>query len=300
MFSCFNMEGKIVRNKNLWAAILLLPCILIIGGTVFLPIITTFGYSLRDMNLTEVTTNKFVGFENYRKVLTNPDFRDALMNNLTVLVLVIVLGLITSVFVGVVLNNSSKFGSLLTAIVIIPWALPPLVNGIMWKFIFFPGYGLLNKLLMDAHLINTPISWITSRSLFLFVVAIIIIWRTVPFCAILILANLKNIPDTYAESFELEGGSRWQIFTKITLPLLIPSLGVVLINLTTSAMNVFDEIIALSGYQSDNASLMVYNYSTIFNFLDFGMGSATAYIIMLLVGIVGYFYVKNMTKNIKV
>lgn len=251
------------------------------------------------MNLTEGQQNNFVGFENYRKVLTNSEFRDALINNIAILILVVILGLIMSIFVGVILNKSTKFGSILTAIVIIPWALPPLVNGIMWKFIFFPGYGLLNNLLVKSHLINAPISWITSRSLFLIVIAIIIIWRSVPFCAILILANLQNIPDTYAESFGLEGGSKWQSFTKITLPLLLPSLGVVLINLTTTAMNVFDEVIALSGYQTDNATLLVYNYSTVFNFLDFGMGSATSYIIMLLSGIVGYFYVKNMTRDIK-
>ena len=78
------------------------------------------------------------------------------------------------------------------------------------------------------------------------------------------------------------------------MPLLLPSIGVVLINLTTTALTIFDEVIAISGYQVEIQTLLVYNYSNTFNFLDFGYGSAISYVIMLISGIFGYFYVKNM------
>lgn len=282
-------------NKKIAAFILLLPCSIIFIFTVFLPIFTTFGYSLKHFNLTEPDQEKFIGFENYKTVLLSKDFHSALLNSAIILLYVLVIGLVISMIIAMVLNKKTKLNSILTAIVIVPWALPPIVNGIMWKFIFFPGYGLLNKLLIKFHLINEPISWISNRWMFLFVISIVIIWRVVPFSAIVILANLQNIPDEYYDSIYLEGSNKWQAFKEITLPLLIPSLGVVLINLTTTAVNVFDEVIAISGYQFENQTLLVYNYSNTFNFLDFGIGSAISYIIMILTGIFGYLYVKNMT-----
>ena len=284
-----------MHHKHSKALLLLLPCALLYVFTVFVPVFTTFSYSLKYYSLTDPAGEKFIGFDNYAAALSSPAFHGALINSAVILAYVLIMGLILSTLIALVLNKKSRISSLLTAIAIIPWALPPMVNGVMWKFIFFPGYGLLNKILLDLGLIASPISWIANKALFLFVVSLVVAWRIVPFSAIVILANLQNIPRDLYEAFYLDGGSKWQAFKQITLPLIVPSLGVVMINLTTTAVNVFDEIIALSGYQFQNQTLLVLDYATTFNFLDFGMGSALSYIIMLLTGIFGYFYVKNMT-----
>ena len=284
-----------MHHKHSKALLLLLPCALLYVFTVFVPVFTTFSYSLKYYSLTDPAGEKFIGFDNYAAALSSPSFHGALINSAVILAYVLIMGLILSTLIALVLNKKSRISSLLTAIAIIPWALPPMVNGVMWKFIFFPGYGLLNKILLDLGLIASPISWIANKALFLFVVSLVVAWRIVPFSAIVILANLQNIPRDLYEAFYLDGGSKWQAFKQITLPLIVPSLGVVMINLTTTAVNVFDEIIALSGYQFQNQTLLVLDYATTFNFLDFGMGSALSYIIMLLTGIFGYFYVKNMT-----
>ena len=205
-----------------------------------------------------------------------------------------IIGMTFSIIIGVVLNRKSKINPLLTALVVIPWAMPPIVNGIMWKFIFFPGYGFMNKILLKLHLINTPISWTDNRYLFLIVISIVVAWRIIPFSSLVILANLQNIPESYYDTVQVFGGTKLQSFFYVTLPLLLPSIGVVLINLTTTALNIFDEVIAISGYQFEIQTLLVYNYSNTFNFLDFGYGSAISYVIMLISGIFGYFYVKNM------
>ncbi|NLY08717.1 MAG: sugar ABC transporter permease [Tissierellia bacterium] len=282
-------------KKKVIALLLLLPCALIMIFSVFLPIITTFGYSLKYFKLTEPNDERIIGFTNYKNVITSSEFHNALLNSIVILLAVLVIGLVISFVIALVLNKKTKLTTFLTAIVIIPWALPPIVNGIMWKFIFFPGYGLMNQILLKLGLVNVPISWITNRPLFLLVIAIVVSWRIIPFSAIVILANLQNISKDYYEAFNLEGGSKWQAFKYITLPLLVPSIGVVLINLTTTAVNVFDEIISISGFQFENQTLMVYNYSHTFNFLDFGLGSTISYVIMLLTGVFGYLYVRNMT-----
>jgi len=168
-----------------------------------------------------------------------------------------IIGMTFSIITGLILNIKSKINPVLTALVIIPWAMPPIVNGIMWKFIFFPGYGFMNKILLNLHLINSPVSWTDNRYLFLIVISIVISWRIIPFSSLVILANLQNIPESYYDTVEVFGGSRFQAFYYVTLPLLLPSIGVVLINLTTTALSIFDEVIAISGYQFEIQTLLL-------------------------------------------
>ena len=281
-------------KRDTKGTLLLLPCLLLLLISVILPVVLTFRYSLKYYNLTEPQNEKFIWFENYVKIFKDPHFYNALYNSVLILVMVMIIGLVFSIITGLVLNVKSKINPVLTALVIIPWAMPPIVNGIMWKFIFFPGYGFMNKILMNLHLIKSPISWTDNRYLFLLVISIVVSWRIIPFSSLVILANLQNIPESYYDAVKVFGGNKLQEFYYVTLPMLLPSIGVVLINLTTTALSIFDEVIAISGYQFEIQTLLVYNYSTTFNFLDFGYGSAISYVVMILSGIFGYFYVRNM------
>ena len=281
-------------RKDTKGTLLLLPCLLLLLISVILPVVLTFRYSLKYYNLTEPQNEKFIWFENYVKIFKDPHFYNALYNSVIILIMVMIIGLVFSIITGLVLNVKSKINPVLTALVIIPWAMPPIVNGIMWKFIFFPGYGFMNKILMNLHLIKSPISWTDNRYLFLLVISIVVSWRIIPFYSLVILANLQNIPESYYDTVKVFGGNKFQEFYYVTLPMLLPSIGVVLINLTTTALSIFDEVIAISGYQFEIQTLLVYNYSTTFNFLDFGYGSAISYVVMILSGIFGYFYVRNM------
>ena len=281
-------------RRDTKGTLLLLPCLLLLLISVILPVVLTFRYSLKYYNLTEPQNEKFIWFENYVKIFKDPHFYNALYNSVLILVMVMIIGLVFSIITGLVLNVKSKINPVLTALVIIPWAMPPIVNGIMWKFIFFPGYGFMNKILMNLHLIKNPISWTDNRYLFLLVISIVVSRRIIPFSSLVILANLQNIPESYYDTVKVFGGNKFQEFYYVTLPMLLPSIGVVLINLTTTALSIFDEVIAISGYQFEIQTLLVYNYSTTFNFLDFGYGSAISYVVMILSGIFGYFYVRNM------
>ena len=281
-------------RRDTKGTLLLLPCLLLLLISVILPVVLTFRYSLKYYNLTEPQNEKFIWFENYVKIFKDPHFYNALYNSVLILVMVMIIGLVFSIITGLVLNVKSKINPVLTALVIIPWAMPPIVNGIMWKFIFFPRYGFMNKILLNLHLIKSPISWTDNRYLFLLVISIVVSWRIIPFSSLVILANLQNIPESYYDTVKVFGGNKFQEFYYVTLPMLLPSIGVVLINLTTTALSIFDEVIAISGYQFEIQTLLVYNYSTTFNFLDFGYGSAISYVVMILSGIFGYFYVRNM------
>ena len=234
-------------RRDTKGTLLLLPCLLLLLISVILPVVLTFRYSLKYYNLTEPQNEKFIWFENYVKIFKDPHFYNALYNSVLILVMVMIIGLVFSIITGLVLNVKSKINPVLTALVIIPWAMPPIVNGIMWKFIFFPGYGFMNKILMNLHLIKNPISWTDNRYLFLLVISIVVSWRIIPFSSLVILANLQNIPESYYDTVKVFGGNKFQEFYYVTLPMLLPSIGVVLINLTTTALSIFDEVIAISG-----------------------------------------------------
>lgn len=285
------------NKKTHW--VLLAPIIITMITLVFYPIIRTFIFSLYKYKLTEPGDLNFVNIANYIKVLTSKDFFSALKNSAIMLIITLFVSLFSSLAIGLMLNKNSKISPLLTGVAILPWALPPIVNGIIWTFIFNSGYGLLNKLLIGLKIVDSPISWTTGRLSLLIVVSIVVAWRVVPFCAIIILSNLKTIPKELYEAAKVDGSTSIQSFFYITLPLLIPSLSIVLVQITMASINTFDEIVAISGYRFESQNLILYNYFNTFSYLDFGYGSAITYVIMIFSGILGFFYIKNMTLDLK-
>lgn len=286
-----------MKNTQRTPLLLLLPGLLIMTATVLIPIVRTFGYSLEEYNLKEPAARRFIGLQNYLEVLGASDFHLALKNSLWIMLFVGIFTLIASLFVALLLNKRTKITPLLTAIAIIPWALPPLVNGMMWNFIFYPGYGLINRILIGAGLIEMPISFTNHPFLFLAVVSVAVSWRIVPFCSLLILSNLQSIPEDLYDAAKVDGASVWQSFRRITFPLILPSLSVVLVKILMAAMNIFDEVVAMVGFRLDSQTLLINNYLHTFSYLDFGYGSAITYVIMLLSAGISYMYIKDMTEG---
>lgn len=286
-----------MKRDGTLAVVFLLPAALIMIGLVFYPILKTFLFSLQKLKLTEPGDVSFVGLENYLAVFKDQGFYDALLNTLLVMVVVLLLGFLFSVFVAVLLNGKTKLNGLLTAIAIIPWALPPVVNGIVWRFIFYPGFGLLNKILYHLDFIDEPVKWLNTRYGTLMIIGLIVAWRVIPFGAVVFLANLQSIPKELYEAAKVDGSSKVQTFMHITMPLLLPSAAIVLTNLTMNAINVFDEIVSLVGYRTMGQTLLIYNYTETFSFLNFGYGSAITYMIMIGSGVFGYFYIRSLNRG---
>lgn len=288
-----------MKRRNRTPYLMLIPGVILMSTLVFYPILRTFVYSLQRLKLTEPDNIKFIGFENYRLVFQSESFWISLQNSLVVLIIVVVIATIVGLLVALLLNVNTKIKGILTAIAIIPWALPPVVNGVMWRWIFHPSYGLLNRILLNLNVIDTPIQWLSERWSIIFIVSLVVAWRNIPFCAIVILSALQAIPTQIYESALIDGSKTCQTFKSITLPLIMPSLGIVLTSTSINAINVFDEIVSLSGYSDISKTLMIDAYLRTFSFLDYGMGSALTYIIMLLAGILGLIYIKNLHRKVE-
>ncbi|WP_297205025.1 sugar ABC transporter permease [uncultured Brachyspira sp.] len=265
---------------------------------VLYPVIVTFFYSLRKMKLTAPKDTAFIGFNNYITTLKSFDFWYSLQNSMMIMIIVIVVCVLFGLFSAVILDADSKLKNILMAIAVIPWALPPVVNGILWKWIFYPGYGFMNKILYNLNLIEEPIQYLSNRYSLMLIVGIVIAWRNIPFCSIVLLSSIRAIPDVVYDAASIDGANRFQMFMRITLPLLMPAFGIILTFTSISAINVFDEVVSISGYSNLGKTILLEDYMITFSFLDFGRGSSLTYLVMLAAGTLGMLYIRAMSKKI--
>lgn len=279
--------------------LLLAPMMLIMGVLVFYPIAATFSYSLKKWKLTAPGDIRFIGFDNYKNILKSESFWYSLQNTLFLLVLVVVATSILGVLVSLFLNIRVKGAGILLAVAVLPWALPPYVNGILWRFVFHSGYGFMNKVLIGLGMVDKPVEWLTSRWMLLVVVAIVVVWRSVPFMALVCLAGRQSIPHGLYEAAKIDGAGTFQSLRRITFPLMLPFIGIGITSTSVTAVNVFDEIVALSGYSDMGKNILVESYLTTFTFLDFGKGSAVTYLVMFVAAILGVFYLKSLNKEVE-
>jgi hypothetical protein len=286
-------------KREKFAYTLLAPMIIIMLVLVIYPIAATFSYSLKKWKLSKPNDIRFIGLKNYINILSSESFLQSVKNTLFILVAVVIITTIISILVALFLNIKVRFSGVLLAIAIVPWAIPPFVNALLWKFVFYSGYGFLNKLLLNLHLINTPISWLDNRNSLLFIVSIVVSYRLIPFMTLICLAGRQSISGTLIEAAKIDGAGRFMVFKKIITPLMLPFLAVGITQTSISAINVFDEIVALSGYSDLGKSMLIESYLITFNFLEFGKGSAYTYIIMVFAGILGFVYIKSLNREVE-
>ena len=285
-------------KKKVVPYLLLAPMILIMGALVFYPVAATFSYSLKKWKLTQPGDIRVIGFKNYVDILTSDSFWYSLQNTLVILAVVVVLTTVVGFLVSSFVNIQVRLSGVLLALAVLPWALPPFVNGILWKFVFYSGYGFLNKLLVGLGLFDQPVEFLTSRWSLLLVVSVVVVWRSVPFMALVCLAGRQSIPVDFYEAARIDGGGSFQIFRRITLPLMLPFVGVGVTSASVTAINVFDEIVALSGYSDLGKNILMESYLTTFTFLDFGKGAAVTYIVLFFALILGIFYLRSLAKEV--
>lgn len=286
-------------KREKFAYTLLAPMIIIMLVLVIYPIAATFSYSLKKWKLSKPNDIRFIGLKNYINILSSESFLQSVKNTLFILVAVVIITTIISILVALFLNIKVRFSGVLLAIAIVPWAIPPFVNALLWKFVFYSGYGFLNKLLLNLHLISTPISWLDNRYSLLFIVSIVVSYRLIPFMTLICLAGRQSISGTLIEAAKIDGAGRFMVFKKIITPLMLPFLAVGITQTSISAINVFDEIVALSGYSDMGKSMLIESYLITFNFLEFGKGSAYTYIIMVFAGILGFVYIKSLNREVE-
>jgi multiple sugar transport system permease protein/N,N'-diacetylchitobiose transport system permease protein len=227
----------------------------------------------------------FAGLSNYTRVFHNSAFYPVLGQTLYFTFASTLLELTLGIAVAMLLNAPLRARWLWRSIVVLPWALPTIVNGALWRWIFNGQYGALNGLLDTLHISDTPHQWLGSPFLALNCVILADVWKNTSIVVFFVLAGLQTIPNELYEASRLDGAGAWAAFRRITLPLLAPSIAVVLILRTIEAFKVFDIIYVMTGGGPANGtqSIAFYTYLQAFSNQLFGYGAALAYLIVLAV-----------------
>lgn len=290
------------REEIILAVFMLAPAVLIIGIVTLYPLVRSFWISLHRLNLMRPQEGQpFVGLENYRFILTDPLFHQSLRVTLLFVVGAVVIEIILAIGIALMLNREFRGRWLVRMLALLPWAVPAVVNGIMWKWILNPSYGALNGFLYSLGLIDNYIIWLGSPTLALAMVVLADVWKETPFIMLLFLAALQTIPKELYEAARVDGANPIQSFFHVTLPLIRPTLFVAVALRTIWALKSFDLIYTLTagGPSSGTSVIGYYTYLKSFVSLQLGRGAAVAYIMTFFVLLLVIAYQRVLYREVK-
>ncbi|QKJ88883.1 multiple sugar transport system permease protein [Paramixta manurensis] len=229
----------------------------------------------------------YVGLENYLYALTDPDFQASILRTLWFTVVSVAIEGVIGVLVALLLNQRFYGRNILRVLVILPWALPTIVNAMMWRLNFNPDYGSVNALLTQLGIIDGYRSWLGSPDSALNAVMLADIWKNYPLVTLLVLAALQSIPDDLFEAARLDGASAWRRFRAITFPAIVAPLSVALVLRTIDAFKIFDIIYVMTrgGPVDSTKTLSFFVYQESFSYLRAGSGAAYAILMALMCGV---------------
>ena len=274
-------KRRAAHNSDAALGVLLVtPVILTMFALVFFPLVQTVWDSLHRINPMQAGT-PFIGVTNYTKMLSDADLGRASINTLTYVLIAVVAETVFGVLAAALINQVRVGRQWLLAAVILPWALPAVVNAVIWLWIYQPGAGLLNGLLTAAGLPFDNHVWFNDRASAIAAVIVVHIWRMMPLTVGSVLAAMQTIPGHLYEAARIDGATRPQMFVSITLPLVRSAIAVAVTNATVAAFNLFDEAVVVNSTSLDTRPVVVQIYLETFQNLHFSYGMALSLVLTL-------------------
>lgn len=278
--------------------LLLAPCLVLIAVLVVYPMGLSL-YQSFHIDTPLDPENPFVGLQNYRVVATDPNFINAVQNTSKYLFFVTIGSLVMGMAMALWLHSLRRGRGIALVLIVLPWAVPGTVVGILWSFIFNPtDTGLLNALLMRVHLISTPVVWLAHPLSGILLISITLVWETVPIAALILFAALEAIPSELGESAVMDGAGKVSHYVHITLPLLRPALAISMLNAGVLAIGIYDEVYVLAGFAPETLPLVgkIYTYS--FRDFNFGYGIAASVFVTAMTLMLSLFYLKVIYREV--
>ncbi|MGE3796914.1 MAG: carbohydrate ABC transporter permease [Thermomicrobiales bacterium] len=282
------------RRRRLGLA-LVTPALVVLALVVLFPIARAVVYSFQSVTPDQgAFRSRWVWFDNYRFMGSDPAVKTALRNTIFFTVGEVVLVISIALLTALLLHHPfGRFGAF-RVILLIPWAIAPVANAVLWEWILHGSYGVLNAVLLRLGLIDQYTIWLGDADLALRMVLLADVWKSVPFIALLLLAGLQNIPRHLYRAAKLDGATAWQRFRFVTVPGLRTPLTLAMILQTIWAIKVFDLIYVLTKGGPGDGTLMAnfLAYRVTFNYLNFGYGAALANVIFLAMLLLSFVYIK--------
>jgi len=269
-------------DKQAWA--LLAPMLVIMAIVTGYPLVNTIKLAFTDARLTgRQSLVKWVGLENFGYVFTDPDFAAAFLRTLHFTFLSVAAEILLGVLVALLLNRQFVGRAIVRALLVLPLALPTIVNAIMFRLIYSPEYGSLNALLLKLGLIDAYRSWLGDTGTAMNMVILADIWKNYPLVTLIVLAALQTIPRELYEAAAIDGAGAWVRFWKVTFPGILGPLSVALILRMIDSFKVFDIIYVMTrgGPADATKTVSFFVYQESFAYLRAGSGAAYALVVTL-------------------
>ncbi len=263
---------------------LVAPVVLVLLAITAFPFAYNLWNSVHHVDLLEPGSHPFVGLENYRTLLSDPDFRATFVRTIGYTVVSVAIELVIGLSLALVIHQRFRGRGLVRAAILIPWAVPTVVSAMLWKTMFDPQSGFVNYLLGVFHLPGAGTAWLGGTWTAWMAILVADAWKNTAFMAILLLAGLQVIPDELFEAARVDGATWWDSFRRVTLPLLKPALAVALIFRSLSAFLIFDVIYIMTGGGpgSSTETLSYVNWRAFLVDTDFGAGGAISVVLVLM------------------
>ena len=289
-------------NKRFLLACLI-PALLLEFPVLVYPLLRSLQLSFYTMNLDTQLEPIFSGLDNYSRMLGDGRFWGVLRTTSWFTGLSIALELLIGLTIALVLNHSFRGRGLVRAAAILPWALPTALIAMAWTWIFHDRYGVINGLMTQLGLIEEPLNWLGHPTRAFAAIVVADVWKTSAFMAILLLAGLQSIPEDLYEAHALDGATPWQSFLQITLPLLIPTIGLALMFRGAQAFGIFELVQVMTGGGPAGATETVapYIHSVALRYLDLGYAAClvvTTFTIVITF-VLSYWWMEGRLRSLK-
>ena len=282
------------------ALLFLSPMLAVLAVVAVFPVLYSFWISLFDLKLSRPHRVPFVWFNNYVRVFGDEMFWDSAARTASFTVMAVAAIMLIALWMALLLNEEFRGRRFLSAMLLIPWAIPYVANGLMWKWIYDSGYGALNGLLYQLDFIDKYMVWLGDSNKTLTLIANAFVWKEVPLATILLLVSMKSIPADLYGAAKVDGAGVWNRFIHITLPSLKPGFALVMIYETMMAVRHFDLFFILTeGGPAGASHVLAWEvYVETFRKLSFGTGAALAYVMAVVTFLLAYSIIRTIGKRL--
>lgn len=273
-------EGK--RAERRLGLMLVAPAVIVMLAVTAYPIVYAIWLSLQRADMRVPDQNEFIGLANYITVLTNPIWWQAFGVTVFYTVFGVIFELIFGMLLAIVMHRTLVGRGLVRTSALVPYAIVTVVAAFSWRFAWTQNLGWLAGA-------SAPL---TDKWSSVWIIILAEVWKTVPFMALLLMAGLALVPEDLHKAAAMDGGSSWQRFWQITVPLIKPSILVAVLFRTLDAFRVFDNIYVLTSGANETSSVSIVAYNNLIRGLNLGIGSAMSVLIFLTIAIIAFIFVK--------
>ena len=286
-----------VRDRNLTRWIFVLPAVIIVGLLFVYPFFSSIFYSFTNKNLI-MPNYRFVGLDNYKAVLSDPNFFSAFFNSIKWTVLSLAGQVIIGFILALALHRVRRFKKLYRTLLIVPWAFPTIVIAFSWQWILNGVCGYLPKIIVKLGLMEHAPAFLTDSTWAFICLVFINIWFGAPMIMVNVLSALQTVPQEQFEAAKIDGATSWQVFRHITFPHIKVVVGLLVVLRTVWIFNNFDIIYLITGGGPSNATmtLPIFAYNLGWGTKLLGRASAVTVLLFIFLLTVCFIYFSVISK----